>query len=162
VISWHKQGSLDIPFSVTSSPGRITPWISVPASLLVWILLLALDLKVMLGAGLTGGWILAGVMFTFSALFIIWMVSEVVSAVHTRLVTHESMRGVRSAPRIRVQAEAMTGWLAGKDRFDWTSVERQRSMLGLQPCHARPNRMRKRAEEACKPAFPVLGKGCEG
>lgn len=128
---------------MTSSPGRITPWISVPASLLVWILLLALDLKVMLGAGLTGGWILAGVMFTFSAVFIIWMVSEVVSAVHTRIVTHESMRGVRNAPPVRQPAGPFSEWLAGKDRFDWKSVQRQRLMLGLVPCHAKANRPRK-------------------
>lgn len=127
---------------MTRSPRRITPWISVPASLLVWILLLALDLKVMLGAGITGGWILAGVMFTFSAIFIIWMVSEVVSAVHTQIVSHESLRGVKHHPPQRQCPQELAAALSGKDRFDVISLERQRQLLGLATVPARANRPR--------------------
>lgn len=128
---------------MTTSPGRITPWISVPAALLVWIVLLSLNLRAMLGAGMSGGWVIAGIMFTFSGIFILWMLSEIVSAVHTQVVAHESLRGVKHEPRQRQCPQELAASLSGKDRFDITFSNRQRETLGLNPHHTRPNRMRK-------------------
>lgn len=128
---------------MTSSPGRITPWISVPAALLVWIVLLSLNLRAMLGAGMSGGWVIAGIMFTFSGIFILWMLSEIVSAVHTQVVAHESLRGVKHHPHQRQCPQELAAALSGKDRFDITFIRHQREALGLNPRHARPNRPRK-------------------
>lgn len=113
-----------------------------PASLLVWIVLLSLNLRAMLGAGMSSGWIIAGIMFTFSAIFIIWMVSEIVSAVHTQVVTHESLRGVKHHTPQRQCPQELAAALAGKDRFDLASLRQQRQLLGLATGPASTNRLR--------------------
>lgn len=97
----------------------------------------------MLGAAITSGWIVTGVMVTFSAVFIIWMISEIISAVHTRVVAHESLRGMKPGARPAPATTDFAAWLAGKDRFDVVALQQQRQMLGLVACHVRPNRMRK-------------------
>lgn len=97
----------------------------------------------MLGAGMSSGWIIAGVMFTFSAIFIIWMLSEIISAVHTQVVTHESLRGVKHQAPQRQCPQELAAALSGKDRFDIPALRQQRQLLGLSASPARENRMRK-------------------
>lgn len=114
-----------------------------PASLLAWIVLLAWYLHDILGAGITSEWIAAGVIFTFSALFVLWMAREIIGALHMQVVRHSSMRSVSEGRSDDAHQHNFEAWLAGKDRFDASLVERKRLMLGLQPCPVRANRLRR-------------------
>ncbi len=125
---------------MTSAPRCYRSLIIVAASLVAWILILSLALAVVFDAGVSGGWILVGVMFSIAGMGVLLLTKELTEAIH--LPDHFDSNG---AP---IRRNASIGPFSGKmqreipDWLDPSSFESRRSSLGLSPRIGFSNRRR--------------------
>ncbi len=113
---------------------------------LAWILILSLALRCMLGAGVSAGWLIVGIMFSAVALGVVILIKEFTEAI--TLSEHFDLN------RGRAHAETPAG------STGWNSPDRaiaalRRSELGLGPGLAHANRRRQAKTSQSEP--PVRG-----
>ena len=131
---------------MTSSPRWCTPLIIVSTSLLAWIVVLSLGRRFLLGASLTGGWLIIGMIFTLAAVGIVIMVKELKDAV---ALFDPFSTGERTARRA-AEPTKVPRPVPAADPRDARGLLHQRTDLGLgnrQPANNRRRQARKETVE---------------
>lgn len=120
---------------------KINPVVAGSLSLLVWIVLLAVHFRTLLGAEITREWLIAGTIFSIGAFFLVLLLHEASE------LFGESSAACRKLPApTRVGAGSAACGIStaglGADRIDWGFVEQHRSDLGLRGRTEGANRFR--------------------
>jgi divalent metal cation (Fe/Co/Zn/Cd) transporter len=105
---------------------RLHPWLVSVISLLTWIILLSFGLSLLFGAGFSGGWIIAGALFSIAAFGGLLLTKELTDAILSPEFSQfaEKISFKRRSPSISKNKSAII-------RADRRSVDPRRVMLGL-------------------------------
>lgn len=111
---------------------RLHPWLVSVISLMTWIAILAFGLSFLFGAGFSGGWIIAGALFSFAAFGGLLLTKELTDAIlspeFTRFVEKVSIK--RRTQNVSFCSTLSTEKKVAR-RVDFASVDERRAMLGL-------------------------------
>ena len=126
----------DIQVFMTTSPPSVSPLITVSMAILMWIFLLFVGLRYVLGTEVSSAWLIIGVMTTLAGLGLLLLIKEFLDAV----VLPEPGDGRSHCEKAVSRPKSSAAFF--RDRVDPSGMAHQRSALGLPPRQLKHNRRR--------------------
>lgn len=143
----------DYECRMTNSPLSCRILVLLCAAIVAWTFVLSLGLKFLFGAGVTGGWLIAGIMCTVLFGGLILMMREIKESILTPC--HVVKLRIEPSPlRSRLRAQATTV-VELEEQLDRSYAAIRRQSLGLATSRG-TNRRRSETRKPCVGTKPVL------
>jgi len=125
---------------MTNSPLSCRILLSLCAAIVAWTFVLSLALRFLFGAGVTGGWLIAGIMCTVLFGGLILMLREIKESILTPCHAVK-VRSERISKRSFFLTQAASA-IVPREQFDLSIAPMRRQTLGLGTCPEFTNRRR--------------------